>query len=298
MISALVLGFSIGKWANYLQPLLVYILSAMMTLSLQGVSHKIFLQFKKVLRISIEAILIGYFLFGIIIFALSWLFFANDTAIRTGFIFIILSPPGVVIIPFALKLNSDIEWSVIGVVAGYFSSLIIIPLGLFLFMEKAQSISVNSLTNLLLWSIIIPFIASRFLRKNKIDKFIIKYRSTFIDILFFILIYVVIGINREVIFGAPELILKITLVLILTLFGGTYIFGKIIQKFSSNRSTMISKQMMFAVKNNGFSAVLALSITGGESSIPSVVLSVVLLLFLIIFESVYSRKEPEDRLMG
>ncbi len=282
MIGALLLGFIYSDVAFLLKPYLVYVLSLMMALSLQRVSSKVFMNLMEVLKIGLQGVAISYLLFGTILMIVAILFFQDQPVILIGFIFIAISPPGLVIVPFAIKLNGDINRSVISVVIGYFASLIFIPISFFLLGLTEGIFSWTSLIVLLFWSVIAPFIISRLLRLSFLTSYS-KHNGRVIDLLFFILIYTVIGTNSTVIYEDTILLLKVTGVLLLVLFLGTMMYGFLMKKRGFPRPSIISNQLMYGVKNNGFSAILALSIGSDLGALPSVVLSVVLLIFLIFY---------------
>lgn len=282
MISALLLGFIYGDLAYSLKPMLVYVLSFMMALSLQRVPIEVFLNIKRVFRVGIRGIIINYLLFGGLLMIVAIIFFHHLPIVLIGFIFIAISPPGLVIVPFAIKLKGDVEQSVIGVVVGYFASLLIIPFTFLALGLDNETFTMNSLFILLFWSVIAPFILSRFLRFSFAQPYS-KHNGKVIDVLFFILIYTVIGVNSSVINEDPFLLIKVTGVLLITLFCGTVLYGLWMKKRGFPIDKIISNQLMFGVKNNGFSAILALSIGNNIGGLPSVILSVVLLVFLIIY---------------
>lgn len=282
MIGSLLLGLFFNTYAIVFKPYLVFVLSLMMTLSLQRVSGKLFVDVKKMAIAGVQGLIINYLIFGLVLMLIAVLFFYDNTPILIGFLFIAVSPPGVVIVPFVLKMKGDLDWSVIGVVSGYFASLAIIPLTFLFLPSDYKSMSAISLFVLLFWSVVAPFILSRFLRAPSLLKFS-THNGRIIDLLFFILIYTVVGVNNQAIQQEPRLLLNVVTVFVLALFGGVFVFGRILKKRRVSQDRIVAKQLMFGVKNNGFSAIMAMSAGSAMSALPSVVLSVVLLIFLILF---------------
>lgn len=290
MIGSLFLGLLFNEYAFLFKPYLVYVLTLMMTLSLQRVSGNLFMDYKKMIIHGLQGVIVNYLIFGSVLMMIAFLFFYDNTPIFAGFLFIAISPPGVVIVPFVLKMKGDVDWSVIAVVFGYFASLVIIPLTFLLLPSDYKSMSASSLLNLLFWSVIAPFILSRFLRVPLLVKFS-KHNGRIIDLLFFILIYTVIGVNIEAIRLEPRLLLSVSAVLVVTLFGGGVVFGRFMKKRMFTQGRIVAFQLMFGVKNNGFSAILAMSAGSAMGALPSVVLSVVLLVFLILFPLLVPREK-------
>lgn len=281
MISSLLLGFFYNEYAIFIKPYLVYVLTLMMAFSLQRVSGKLFMDLK-LIYIGFQGLIINFLIFGSVLMLLAFLLFYDNMPIFAGFIFIAVSPPGVVIVPFVLKMKGDVDWSVIAVVFGYFASLLIIPLTFLFLPSDYKSMSAFSLFGLLFWSIIAPFILSRLLRFPLLVKFS-KHNGRIIDLLFFILIYTVIGVNQDLIRLEPRLLMGVSAVLVVTLFGGAFVVGRVMKKRMFTQGRIVASQLMFGVKNNGFSAILAISAGSTMGAMPSVVLSVVLLSFLVLF---------------
>jgi bile acid:Na+ symporter, BASS family len=294
MIGSLLLGLFFSKYAIVLKPYLMFVLSLMMTLSLQRVSGKLFVDMKKMAFAGVQGLVINYLIFGSVLMLIAALFFYDNTPIFIGFLFIAVSPPGVVIVPFVLKMKGDLDWSVVAVVSGYFASLPIIPLTFLLLPSDYKSMSAISLFSLLFWSVVAPFILSRFLRAPSLLKFS-THNGRIIDLLFFILIYTVVGVNNQAIQQEPHLLLNVAAVFVLALFGGVFVFGRILKKRRVSQDRIVASQLMFGVKNNGFSAIMAMSAGSAMSALPSMVLSVVLLIFLILFPFLIPReKEISD----
>lgn len=132
LISALLLGLFLEQFAVSLQGSLIYILCFMMSLSLQSISISIFKPQLKILKPIISTILLNYFLFGIILMLLVYLIIPYEKALYIGFLMIAVAPPGVVIVPFAVRMKSDINYAALGVVGAYLFTIILFPLTLFL----------------------------------------------------------------------------------------------------------------------------------------------------------------------
>lgn len=285
LISALVLGLLMSEYAPYIKGSILYILTFMMTLSLQSISGKIFKPNRKLLKPILWSIFLNYFLFGSLLLLLTFVIIPFEHELFAGFVLIAVSPPGVVIVPFAARLKSDVDWAAIGVVGSYFFLLMLFPLTMLFFNAE---IDFSEIFKLLLFSVILPILFSRILRKLPSYKFTTKHQGLLIDLSFFVLIYVVIGVNKDLLVNNIHLATFPMLIFGILLFPITLFFIHLLKKLHQTKSEIINQTLMFSVKNNGFSAVTALSMFGTVAAIPSVALSVVLLLYLIAFPTIIS----------
>ncbi len=287
MLLALFLGLFAGGPAKDIEFLSMPVLSFMMIVSLVFFDFKIFRSSKKVWPYLFSGIFFNYILSGLILMGLVYFLMPYQRDIFLGFLFIIFAPPGVVIVPFATIFKGHIDYATTGVLGGYLILLIIFPLLMF-FIEGSYNVSlIWDIIKILLALVIIPLIISRFLRHQKTYRFVSNYRGPLINWSFFIIIYIVIGINRSLFINDIGSLLWPVIVLCIFLFGFTYLLDKVLKKMKFDVAMRRSQILMFAVKNNGFSAVVSLNLIGAQAAIPSAALSIVLLLYLIYFSFVH-----------
>lgn len=293
LISALLLGLFLEQFAVSLQGSLIYILCFMMSLSLQSISISIFKPQLKILKPIISTILLNYFLFGIILMLLVYLIIPYEKALYIGFLMIAVAPPGVVIVPFAVRMKSDINYAALGVVGAYLFTIILFPLTLFLLGVEVDFMNVFKL---IFYSVVLPMFISRIFRYPAIFKFTKRHQSLLIDISFFILIYVVIGINKSVLIDDFRVSILPLLVLSILLFPIAIGLLFLLKKLQKSKEISTNFSLLLMVKNNGFSAVSSLTLFGTVASIPSAALSVVLLLYLIALPGImdFIYKKPKQ----
>lgn len=280
MILALISGVFLGDIAIYLKEVSVYILALMMLVSLISISYTNLKFNKSLLKNVVLGIFLNFVLFGILLMGLVSIFYPVDSDIFKGFLLIVAAPPGVVIIPFTLLYKGNINFSVITVLASSILVVILIPIFSLLFLGK--SIDLTYMFKILFITIAIPLLLSFFLKKTKVGDFFKGNRGKLIDWSFFIIVYIVIGLNKDVIYNKTELLVIPIIILIILLF----LFGTILEFFFRKFfgfENAISYTLILFVKNNPFSAVVSLQLIGELAAIPSVALSIVLLAYLIYF---------------
>ncbi|MDD3877201.1 MAG: hypothetical protein PHT69_11305 [Bacteroidales bacterium] len=291
MIAALNLGILWGKYASHISFLSLPILSFMMTVSLIFFDFKFIFKSRDAIKYTIQGIFLNYILSGIVLMGLAYLIIPYNKEIYLGFLFIVFAPPGVVIVPFATLFKGDINHAATGVITGNLILILLFPLMIFFISTGNQSISPLSILKLLLILIVIPLIISRFFRNKKTLPLASKYRGPLINWSFFLIIYIVIGLNQHVMLYETKTLLLPMLVFAIYLFLCTFLLNVFLKFMNVSAPLRTSQTLMFAVKNNGFSAVVSLSLIGAQAAIPSAALSIVLLLYLIYFSFVNSKNQ-------
>ena len=111
-------------------------------------------------------VFLNHILFGAIVLILAALFFDVNSTVFIGFVIIAATPPGVAIIPFTVKLDGNLNNAIIGTFAAFLASIFIVPIVVEYFASSANVDSFD-LLKVMFVLIILPFIASRFLRHKK-----------------------------------------------------------------------------------------------------------------------------------
>ena len=283
LVLALLLGILAGDFAVYFKDYSLYVLAFMMFVSLNSFSFAEIKDVRLVIRPVLISIVLNYFLFGILILAFARLFYLPDDDVFKGFVFIVIAPPGAVIVPFTAQYGGNSKLSVYGVIGASLFLLILFPLVAYLTLGSNISGSMFLLFKILAITIIIPLILSQLTQKIKIFNLLTKYKGRIIDWSFFIIVYIVIGLNRNTFINQTEVLILPTLLLFIFIFGFGFVFNKILLFLKINTKDRLSYSLLFLVKNNPFSAVISLQLAGKVAAIPSVALSVVLLFYLMLF---------------
>jgi len=100
---------------------------------------------------------------------------------------------------------------------------------------------------------------------------------------------------KQVFYGDITILLLISGVLAVSLFGMGALYEIFAGKGEQGRDTRISRTLLLTIKSSGFAAVTAFSLFGVRAAIPSALMAVFVLLYLI-FLSI--RKEFKDRNKG
>lgn len=289
LILALLLGVFAGNWAIYLKDFSLYILAFMMLVSLTSFSFSDVRNLKTITKPIFIAVFLNYILFGILLLLIALIFYSPDDVIFKGFIFIVIAPPGVVIVPFTILYGGNSKLSLWGVIGASLFLLFLFPAVIYFTMGNQIEGGMAELFKILFITIIIPLILSIWVQKIKAFDFLKKFKGKIIDWSFFLIVYIVIGLNSDIFINHSEMLFLPTIILIVFLFGFGFAFEWILKLMKINKEDKVSYTLLLLVKNNPFSAVISLQLAGKVAAIPSVALSVVLLVYLIVF-SITARK--------
>lgn len=278
LILSVILGLTIGDCAHYIKGSTIFILALVMTFSTTGIDIRSVFPLKNSLRIMLSAITLNYLIGTAVIMILS-LLFIKDTSLLYGMVVIGASPPGIAVIPFSLILKGDLTFSIIGTLGAYLSAAIIAPLIILIF--TSGSIGAFPIFLMMVKIILIPILLSRLLRIKRVYPLVVKIRGRAVDIGFAFIIFIAVGLNRHVFFSDMNSLLLISTILLFSTFGLGFFFMRFFGGYFGNRKENISQMLLLTIKSSGFTAATSLSLFGERAAIPSAIMSVVILVYLL-----------------
>ncbi len=282
LVVSLSAGLLFPQGAEVMRQMLPLFLGLLMTFSFAGFSLKTLLPLRSLPYRLLGPFLINYLLFGGILMGLAALFVWNDQELLKGFLFIALAPPGIVIVPFALMLKGDTDLATTGVIGGYLAFVLVFPLAV-IFVWGMQLDIINEVLKMIVFVILMPLLISRPLRRGCAGRWLLPRRGVLIDAGFALIVFIIVGLNHNSFTASVDTLLIPMLVLTLVLFGGGFIYGRIQNRMHVPLTRRISNTLLFSVKNTGFAAVTSVTLAGERAAIPSAALSVVLLIYLLVF---------------
>ena len=172
--------------------------------------------------------------------------------------------------------------SLIGSASLYLLALGMAPLISFFFLDGGN-IEPAKLISILFQLILIPFVVSRLLLKWKRFHQVKQHTSILINIAFFLIIYVVIGMNRSTFFGHFDILIPLSLIAFLR----TFVSGHLVDLFARlvdvERQRRMSYVLFGSFKNLGLAVTIAIVLFNDKASIPSAVSIPFELLFFVWF---------------
>ncbi len=279
LVFAVIMGLSFGDYATYIKGYTIYILAITMIFATTGIDSKALLPIKKLFKPMLIGTVLNYFIFGAVVLVLAW-FLMPTKELFMGFVVIVAAPPGVAVIPFSGILKGDIEYSILGVFGAFLASIVIAPVLIQVFSDGA-SVSAWSLFILMIKLVLVPLIVSRFLLYKPVFKYVAKIRGKAVDWGFAIIIFTAVGMNRDVFFSNPTILILSSIVLLSATFGIGSLFEFFSKKAGIKYERNITQVLLLTIKSSGFSVVTALTLFGKEAAIPSAILAVIVLLYLL-----------------
>ena len=284
LILSVVLGLVAGDLAHYLKEYTFYALAIVMTFSTTGINTKDLFPLKDTIKPMIMGSLLNYVIFGTVITSLAY-FLMPTSELFLGFVIIAATPPGVAIIPFSGILHGDLKYGVIGTLGAFLASLFFAPLILNIFSELDGGINSFDLFLVMAKLVILPIILSRILLFKPIKTRVEKVRGKVINLGFAIIIFTAIGLNRQVFFSDIETLALVTLVLFLSVFGLGFVHSRFCKMINLNPKVAITQNLLLTIKSSGFAVVTALTLFGEEAAIPSAILSILIVAYLLFLST-------------
>jgi len=287
-LMALVLGFLWNTGALYTQRLILPGLAVIMTLSSMAISTDVFRSPKSLIASSLIGTLANFLLHGVVLITLSALII-RDQSFWNGFILLAAVPPAVAVIPFAFFLRGNMQLALLGTIGAYLSALVITPLVALAFLGTGF-VSPTKLLLILTELIIGPLVLSRILVAAGLSKRIEPYKGPIINWSFFLVVYIITGLNRDVFLLQPLSIVPVAVIAVLT----TFVLGWAIEKAGTHlgvqNETLTSFILLATLKNYGLSGALALIFFNPQTAVPSTVSSAVGIIYFICLEMRVNRK--------
>lgn len=284
LIMAVVLGLTAGGGARLIKPYTTWILMATMLFSMTGMATRSFFPLKSTIRPMIAGTVLNYLLFGSVVVALAW-FLMPSRELFLGFVVVAVAPPGVAIVPFSGIMKGDLNYSIVGVTGAFLASVFITPLVIGLFDGSATSVSSLELVWMMIKLVVVPLLLSRLLLLRPLFGVVRRVRGKVVDFGFATIIYTAIGMNRELFFQNHEVLMLSALVMLAATFGIGSLFQMWMRQRNESESRLIPQTLLLTVKSSGFSVITAFSLFGEQAAIPSAVLAIIVLLYLLFLTS-------------
>ncbi|GEM_PF-1302186 len=221
----------------------------------------------------------------------------NNTDYLNGLVILALVPSAVGVVAFSGILKGDNELALAGTASVYLSSLVLTPL-----LSKAiigEGVKVVSILGSLVILVVIPLVLSRILVMWKIDEKAGQAKADVINILFFILIFNIVGSNRSAFFIDSYNLFSISLICFLK----TFVAGSIIFIFLTKMGHKYEDSMTYtlfgAFKNGGLAVALSMVLFSPAATVPAAI-SVVfdfgsLTYYQYVFRNKYGKREVRGK---
>jgi bile acid:Na+ symporter, BASS family len=276
---SIVLGLALPQLAGWTEPLTLPVLALIMMLATLNVPGNIFRNPRSLIIPLLAGITMSYLIQGGVTLALSALLIRQEN-LRIGFVLVAAVPPAIAVIPFTGILEGNVPYSHVATIGSYLAALLIVPL-MFLLLPQTVLGETWNIIMIMLLLIGFPLIVSRIIIRLGFHTRVAACRGLLIDWGFFIVLYTIIGLNRDLILREPSMIAPVAVII----FAGTFILGFLIEKAGNllqvDRKTIISLVLLGTMKNQGIAGGLALSLFSREAALPAAVSTIIMIVFFI-----------------
>ena len=276
---AITFGLVLPQAAEWTKILMMPALALVMTLATINVPNDYFLKPRAILKPSLAGIMMTYLILSGAILLVSALLI-DDRNLWIGFVLIAAVPPAVAVIPFTAILEGNVSYTLSGTVASYLAALLIMPLMFWIFIGTGLN-DPYKLVRIMLLLIVLPLVLSRVILYFNWQDRIAPVRGLLTDWGFFIVLYSIIGVNRDLIFSRPLTVVPVAG----SVFATTFVLGWAIQKtcvlFKVDKRNIISLVLQGTLKNQGIAGGLAIALFEKEAALPSAIYSVFLILYFM-----------------
>jgi BASS family bile acid:Na+ symporter len=272
-------GMTAPGGAAQTEQALLPVLGVIMTVSILDVSLKTFTNVRQIAAPATLALALNYVVLSGTIIGLSSLII-DDADMRHGFVLAAAVPPAVAVIPLTYMLAGNTRLSLIGNVAAYIAALGITPLISVLFLGS-NFVDPVRLLIVLGELIVLPLIVSRILRRTPVMAGLDKWRPYLVNWGFFLVIYTIVGLNRDSFLAEPgDLALPA-----IVAFTATFVLAEVVNRisglFGAGKADRTSLMLFASRKNDGLAGAIALLFLGTRAAMPVAVLSTMTVIHFI-----------------
>jgi BASS family bile acid:Na+ symporter len=274
---AIAAGLFFDKGAYWTQPLVLPVLSFIMTLSMLNFPNNALRSLRSFIVPALLGIVMNYVILGNFIIGMSAILI-HEEPLWIGFTIMAAVPPAIAVIPFAVFLKGSTPYAVAGTIGTYIGALIIIPL-IALGLLELKDIHTDMLSVIAMELIVLPIVISRVLLWKHLNGKIEPLKGILTDWSFFLVLYTLVGLNRETIIWQPFSLMPSVLIAFTSTFLLGFAIGLAGSLFRCSKDTLTSLLLLGTLKNYGLAGGLALSLFNKEAALPALSMMTFMILY-------------------
>ena len=288
LVMSVVLGLVWGEGARWIEKLVIPALAVVMTLSVMDITGDRMSSAKSLAGPAVAGFVMSYVVLTGAILSLAFLLI-RDEAFRTGFILVAAVPPAVAVVPFTLFLRGDVGFSLLGNVGGYLAGLALMPLVAIGFIGVGF-VKPLQLGIIALELIVAPLAVSRILLRLSLGQALQRNKGPLINWSFFLITYIIVGLNRKVLLGDPLSIVPVFLIAFVTTVPLGLLIETCCKALGLKRDIIVPLVLLGTLKNYGLAGGLALALLDKPAAVPATVSSVFMIVYIIYLELMMRRR--------
>jgi bile acid:Na+ symporter, BASS family len=276
---ALAGGLFLPRAATATRHLVLPALALAMALATMEIESALFRRPRSLLFPALLGIIMSYIILGNIIIAMATLMIRNET-IWTGFVLLAAVPPAVAVIPFSGFLRGNGPLSLFGTVGAYLGALAIMPIIAFGLLSSL-AFDPFKLLVIILGLIVLPLAVSRLLIQRGLKERVEPYRGAVTNWSFFVVLYALVGLNRDIILGQTLTLLPVAAIAVASTFILGFLIDWVLGLFHIPKETRTSLVLLGTLKNQGMAGGFALTLFSQEAAIPAAVSTMIMIGYVI-----------------
>jgi len=295
-ILALVLALTLPEGVRYTRPVMLVFLGVVMTVSMLGIGNELWKKPARALTYAAVGLGGSYLLLGGLTFALSRIFM-DTPEFLAGFLLIAAAPPAVAVMPFTDIFRGNRTLTLTTILAGYAAAFATLPLVSSL-VSGESLIDLERLFLIVGGLIIAPFLISRIIRLMGLDARLESYRGPITNWSFFVVMYTIVAVNRDVILEHAGALLPVVLVSVSVTFVLGFLVYVIALKCGAGYESGVSLTLIFTLKNYALAGGIALTFLSDISALPAAVQTGVMIIYVIWLDWFFRKYRPATKKDG
>jgi BASS family bile acid:Na+ symporter len=270
-VLAMVTGLAVGQGASWTEHALVPVLGVIMTVSICDNSTRVFTRPKEIVGPVAIAIVLNWILLGGAFVGLS-LLLVSEPDFRNGYALMAAVPPAVAVIPLSYLLGGSTSLALVGNLGAYIAALALTPL-ISVLLLGTNLVEPTRLLVILAELIVAPILASRVIRRTRLLSVVERWRSPIANWGFFLVIYTIVGLNRDTFLQEPGLLPPLVAIAFICTFVVAEVINRVSRLLGVPKADRITMMLLGARKNDGLTAAIVLAFFGAKAAMPVAVFS-------------------------
>jgi BASS family bile acid:Na+ symporter len=267
--TGIVCAFIFPSWAEGLRDYIYTPLIIIMYLSTTEFGMKELRELKSYAKHVFASVFLNYVCLSAVIISSSWLLLGDHPDLYNGFVVMAAMPVAVAVVPLTRLMGGALKVSLVASCLIYVLALAVAPVMVLLF--AGGNVDIWKIVEALVMLIILPLFASRLLRYLDIDRKMGIAKDIVINMNFFFIIFIVVGLNVAAFSMDMAVLSLVLLVCLLRTFISGVIWALICRMLKLSRENGVPMILFGSFKNLGLTAVIALVLFGDSAAVPAAV---------------------------
>jgi bile acid:Na+ symporter, BASS family len=278
LLAAITAGLLFDHAAQWTRVLVLPTLALILTLAMTDFSGKVYEYRRSPLIPALVGVFMNYVILGNFIVGSS-AFLIHDEKLWIGFIIMAAVPPAVAVAPLASSWGANEIYAVVGAIGAYIGALIIIPVIASALLD-IQPIDITKLFVVATVLILLPLLLYKIIVRRRLHGKIEPIKGILIKWCYFLILYTIVGLNRETIIGQPSSLFPVAAIAL----SSTFVLGFLIEWIGTllriSKEKLTSLCLLGTLKNYGLAAGLALSLFSKETALPAAVFMIIMMIYI------------------